>query len=206
SQPLSCADQKLHGFRDLNRSDEIRGGIENAGGLTGCECAPRDFREDAGQAGGFTGQHVHGHCIRANRSRVDPRFSILYRKIVNQVARPEVVGAIEHKFYTFEERNRLRCEVFYMRLDTDFRVDGRQLARSRFGLGKALAGILLVEEELALEIAGLHIIPVDNAEGSHACSRKQSADGGAYGAGYHDGDIRSEDAFLTFIANSGLTA
>ncbi len=64
-------------------------------------------------------------------------------------------------------------EVGGMRLDRDFRVKAADFAGGSDGLGKRFSGVGLVEEHLALKIAGLNVVAIDDAQVADSGAREQ---------------------------------
>ena len=58
--------------------------------------------------------------------------------------------------------------------DYNFGIEGRDLAGSGDGLGQGFGSIVLIEQRLALQVAGLDVVAVDNAQRAYAGARQQS--------------------------------
>ena len=93
---------KLHGLSGGDRRDQVHGGVQNSRSFTGLDHALRRIGEDACQTRGLGGQHIQRHSIASNRRRIDPGDGILYRVIVDQVSRLEVIGAVQQEVHTFK--------------------------------------------------------------------------------------------------------
>src|SRR5262249_11398916 len=88
------AGQDLDGFRSRERRDQTYGRVEDAGGVARFDRAAWRCRKDATQTSGIVRQDVHGNAIRRNCRGVDPRDLVLYRPVVEQVARLEIIGGV----------------------------------------------------------------------------------------------------------------
>ena len=78
------------------------------------------------------------------------------------------------------------CEVGDVGFDFDFGVEGANLAGGGDGLGQRLGGVGLVEEYLALQIAGLHVVAVNDAQVADSGTREQGRQRRAGGAASYD--------------------
>ena len=89
-----------------------------------------------------------------------------------------------------------------VRLDRDLAIEGGNLAGGGNGLGQGLGGVGFIEQRLALEIAGLDVIAVDDADGADAGAGQQSGGGRSGGAAADHGDARGAQALLSFGADA----
>ena len=85
-----------------------------------------------------------------------------------------------------EQVDGLWCEVSHLRLDPNRRVKLSNVARRCERLRSALQGVLFIEQNLALQIAGLNEIAVDDANVSNAGAGQQTGQGGPDGAASHN--------------------
>ena len=100
------------------------------------ECSFRRIRKNAGQARGFSGQHVQRNAVAADRGSVDPGQGILHREIVDEIASLEVIGAVQNQLGSAEQdRDILRGQVGDLRLDYNLGVEGPDLAGGGNGFG-----------------------------------------------------------------------
>jgi hypothetical protein len=90
-----------------------------------------------------------------------------------------------------------------MSFGVNLRIDCSDFAGSGGGFGQALAGIVLVEEKLTLQIAGFNIIAIDNPEDANSCSGEQRTGGSADGATSHYRDFGPAYEFLSLSADGG---
>src|SRR3954469_16664477 len=117
--------------------------------------------------------------------------------------RLEVVGAV-HDQVNISEKLRAICgsEVCDFGFNGDARIEGHDLTCGSDGLGKGFGGVGFVEENLALKVAGLDVIAVDNAEVSHSGTGQKANQGGAgSAAAYHRNSGRGE-VFLSMGTDS----
>ena len=89
-------------------------------------------------------------------------------------------------------------QVGDVRLDLDFGVEAANLAGGGDGLGQRFGGIGLVEQHLALQVAGLDVVAVDDAQVADSGARQQGSKRRSGGAAAHDGDARGRQALLAF--------
>ncbi len=92
--------------------------------------------------------------------------------------------------------NVVRREVGDVGFDFDFGVEGANLAGGSDGLGQRLGGVGLVEEHLALQVAGLDVVAVDDAQVADSGAREQGSEGRAGGSAADDGDAGGGQALL----------
>ncbi len=95
-----------------------------------------------------------------------------------------------------------RHQIFNLRLNHNLRVEGRNFARGSDGLGKRLGGVGFVEERLALQVAGLDVVAVDDAQRADASASQQSGQGRSGGAAANDGDLGGRQLPLSFFADA----
>ena len=95
AQLVSGANQKLDGLGGLDGANQIDRAVEDTGGVTGFDRAFGRSGKDAGQAGGFTGENVHGHGVGGDGGSVNPRLAVLHGEIVDEIASFKIVGCIE---------------------------------------------------------------------------------------------------------------
>ncbi len=67
------------------------------------------------------------------------------------------------------------------------------------GLGKTLAGVVLVEEHLTLEVGGLYIVAVDECEVADTSARKEARRGGSCGPYANDGRMAAGEVLLSVL-------
>ena len=158
--------QQLDGFGGGNGGCQVYGGVEDSGGFAGLEGTARWIGKKTCQAGGFPRQHVHRDAIAAHGSGVDPGEGSLHRKVIDEVAGLEVVGAVEDQVASppaglecWRERDRLTCGSI-----TIWELKAAILRAAAIALGSDFGGIGFIEQGLALQIAGLDVVAIDDAQ------------------------------------------
>ena len=119
------------------------------------------------------------------------------RVVVDEVASFEVVGAVEDELHVAEQLfDVVGREVGDVGLDFDFGVEAANLAGGSDGLGQRFGGVGFVEEHLALQVAGLYVVAVNDAEVADSGARQQGSKGRAGGTAADDGDACRGQALL----------
>ena len=227
---MGLAGEELEGFGGLEGGSEVDGGGENAGGVAGFYVAGGGRWEEAGKTGcrgvcgyvaslrsqiqGFfaalrmtayyAGEDVGGGGVGSYGGGVDPGDGVLDGEVVEEVAGFEVVGAVEDDVGAGDQ-----CcdvggdEVGDMRGDLDAGVDAGEVAASGFGLGEGFAGVVFVEEDLALEVGGLDEVTVDEGEAADAGAGEETGGGGTGCADSDDGGVGVAEAMLALGADAG---
>ncbi|MCU1249097.1 MAG: hypothetical protein JWQ49_2126 [Edaphobacter sp.] len=110
--------------------------------------------------------------------------------VVDEVAGFEVVGGVEYELGGAQELVDVGGdEVGDLGVDGDGGVEEGDFAAGGFGFGKGVAGVGLVEEDLALEIGGFDEVAVDQGEGAYAGAGEEGGGGGSGGSYSDDGDV-----------------
>jgi len=92
-------------------------------------------------------------------------------RIVDEVARREAIGTIEHQVVLRKERAHVRCaQLERMGNDAHFRVQRREPLAS--GLGFQLSETLAVEQHLALEVGEIDAVAIEQPERAAAGRRE----------------------------------
>src|SRR5690348_4109574 len=105
---------------------------------------------------------------------------MLHGKIVEQVSGFEIVGAVEDEVCCREQGFGIGgIEVGDLRFNGDIRIECLDLSRGGKRLGQRLGGVGFIEQHLALQVARLNVIAVDEAQESNS------------GAGQHSRGCRS---------------
>jgi hypothetical protein len=71
------------------------------------------------------------------------------------------------------------------------------------GLGERVAGVGLVEQDLALEVGGFDEVAVDEGEGADAGAGEERGGGGSGGSYADDGDVGGAQQMLAFGSDAG---
>ena len=149
------------------------------------------------------GEDVHGGGVGAYGGGVDPGAVVADAEVVDEVAGFEVVGAVEDDVGRGEEVDVIGDEVGDVRGDVDGGVDAGEVAAGGFGFGEGSAGVLFVEEHLALKVGGLDEVAVDEGEVADAGARKEACGGGAGCADAHDSSVGVGEKLLAGCADAG---
>ena len=129
---------------------------------------------------------------------------MLHGVVVEEIAGLEVVGGVENDVGSLQQiMNVAGNEICDVSMDLDLAVEGRDLALCRVGLGTRIARVRLVEEDLALQIALLDKVAVDEGQGSHAAARQQTCCRRPGGAHAHHGHMGALDPGLALGTNAG---
>ena len=149
------------------------------------------------------GQHVQRHAIAAYGCGVDPGQGILHGEIVDKIAGLEVVGAVENKLCIFEQSLNVGWgQIGDMGLDHDFGVESRNFSGRGDCFRKGFSGIGFIKQGLPLQIAGLDVIAVNDADRAHARTGKQGSEHRASSAAADNGNARGGQLALTFQLRS----
>ena len=149
------------------------------------------------------GEDVHGGGVGAYGGGVDPGAVVADAEVVDEVAGFEVVGAVEDEVGGEEGGGVGWDEVGDGCVDADAGVDAGEVAAGGFGLGEGGAGIVFVEEHLALEVGGLDEVAVDEGEVADAGAGQQAGGGGSGGTDADDGDVGAGEEVLAGLADGG---
>jgi hypothetical protein len=116
----------------------------------------------------WSGEDVHCGGVGAYGGGVDPGAVVADAEVVDEVAGFEVVGAVEDEVGVEEGGGVGWDEVGDVGVDVDGGVDAGEVEACGFGFGERGAGIVFVEEHLALEVGGLYEVAVDEGEAADA--------------------------------------
>ena len=94
-------------------------------------------------------------------------------------------------------------EVCDMSANLDLAIEGRDFALRRVRLRTRVARVGLVEKDLALQIALLDEIAIDEGESSHARARQETCRSRPSGADADHGHVGALDPGLALGANAG---
>src|SRR5208282_3697215 len=188
------AEQLLERLDRLKRAHHAGDGAENAGLLaTRDEIGRRRGGEEAAVAGvlareiGLEGGKL---AVEAEEGRRDERDAREIASVVHEVARREIVAAVDHEVVSGDERHHvLRLEPRLFGDDADLGIEGRERSRGTLDLGTADPVARM--HDLALEIAELDLVIVDDAERAHAGGRKIEEHGRPEPARAYDEDLRA---------------
>jgi len=88
-------------------------------------------------------------------------------------------------------------------VDGDRGVEEGDFAAGGFCFGEPVAGVGLVEEDLALEVGGFDEVAVDEGEGANAGAGEEGGGGGSGGSYANDGYVGGAKLALTGGADAG---
>jgi len=149
-------------------------------------------------------EDVHGGGVGAYGCGVDPGLGLLDGVVVDEVASLEVVGGVENQVGGGEELVDVGGdEVGDLGMDGDGGVEEGDLAAGGLGLGEGVAGVGLVEEDLALEVGGFDEVAVDEGEGADAGAGEEGGGGGSGGSYADDGYVGGAEEMLTCGSDAG---
>ena len=94
-------------------------------------------------------------------------------------------------------------EVGDVGVDVDAGVDAGEMAAGGFGFGESGAGVVFVEEHLALQVGGLDEVAVDESEPADAGAGQEAGGGCAGGSYANDGDVGAAEELLAGLADAG---
>src|SRR5207248_10526791 len=122
-------------------------------------------------AGPGRGGEVRHLALEAVDGAVDQRLLEEEGGVVGEVPGREVVGAVDDQVVGLEDLERvLRVDVQAVLDDLDVGVDGLQGLGG--GLRLRLANVGGAVKDLALQVAGVDLVEVDDAQGAHAGRRQ----------------------------------
>ena len=98
-----------------------------------------------------------------------------------------------------------RSQVGNYRLDFDLRIDGPHTLRGGDSLGRGSLCVVLVEQQLALQIAEFYAVAVDHADESDARPRQHFGLCATQAAASHYGDAALQNAILSCFADFTVT-
>lgn len=156
-----------------------------------------DFRRD------WPGEDVHGGGVGADGGGVYPGAVVADAEVVDEVAGLEVVGAVEDDVGGEEVGGVGWDEVGDVGGDADAGVDAGEMAAGGFGFGESGAGVVFVEEHLALEVGGLDEVAVYQGKPADASAGKEAGRGCAGGSYADDGDVGAGEELLAGFADAG---
>ena len=94
-------------------------------------------------------------------------------------------------------------EVGDLRVDSDTGVEEGDFSAGSFGFGERVAGVGLVEEDLALKIGGFDEVAVDEGESADSCPGEEGCGGCSCGPYSDDGDVGGGEELLAGGADAG---
>ena len=87
--------------------------------------------------------------------------------------------------------------------DFDAGVDACEMEAGGFGFRESGAGVVFVEEHLALEVGGLDEVAIDEGEMTDAGAGEEAGRGGSGGTDADDGDAGAAEILLAGLTDAG---
>ncbi len=139
--------------------------------------------------------------VRGHDAAVDPREPALDREVVQEVARREVVRAVEQEVGAPRELGEVvRVEVVRVDLDARRPADARERFPRGLDLRRAVVRVALVEEDLARQVRELDDVAVDEHEPPDAAAHERLRERAAERADADDEHAPFGEPLLTYAA------
>lgn len=133
---------------------------------------------------------------------VNPGEIVLYTDVVDEVTGLKVISSVEDELGIVAEGGDVGgIGVGDDGVDVDVAVDAAELAGCGDRLGELVRDVLFVEEDLALEVAELDEVAVDETEVADPGADEDVGEDGSEGAGADDGDACRAEASLAVVAD-----
>ena len=117
---------------------------------------------------------IEGCAIATYGRAIDPRQSPADREVVDQIARLEIIRAIQHQLGRIQQFSDVgRRQISHLGFHRNICVDCGEPALRGNGFGQTLQRVPFVKQHLPLQIAGFDIITIDDAQAPHACPHQQ---------------------------------
>ena len=203
---MFAASEKFQSFGNFELGNEIDNGAEDANGVAGFfeAVAIRGRLEETGKTRSQAGTDSHGYAIAGNGGSVNPGRDGLNSEVVDEETGLEVVGAIDDEIKAREQLGGIaRVQVPHEAFDVDTAIDGAQFALGGNGFGEGGAGVVFVEESLALQVRGLDKIAVQDSDTADSGTHEKAGGSSTDRAATDDDGAGSEEALLAFFADSG---
>src|SRR5437899_1159016 len=174
NQGLAESDDQLDRFQRLERPDDAREHAQHAPfRARGDKIRRRRLGEQAAITGTAPRVKNRNLPVELKDRPVNVWFAEQHAGVVDEIARRKIVRPVDHHVEVAENVEGVRGrQLFGERLDCDVRVDVVQPLARGLGLGPAQRRGPV--HDLALQVAGVDDIEVDDAEGAHTgCSEIQ---------------------------------
>jgi hypothetical protein len=203
-QGFRPARQQLERLARLYPSDDVDDRGDDARGVAGGGGAGRRrLLEQASQAGRRLRPHRQRRAVRADAGAVHPRHALAHADVVDQEARLEVVGAVQHQVgRTHQFRRVVGGHVGDQARDAHLGVDRAQLRLRGRRLGQPRGEVPLVEEGLSLQVRLLEVVAVRDGQGADTRAGHHLGQRRAEGAAAHDQHAGAADPRLSLGANA----
>ncbi len=93
-------------------------------------------------------------------------------------------------------------QIFNSWFNHDLRVEGGDFTGGGDGLGKGVGSVFFIEQRLTLQIAGLDVVAVDDAQSSNTGASQQAGQGGAGSSASDNGHAGGSEFSLAFGADT----
>ena len=168
NQGLADAQDQLHGFGGLNQSDRSGQNAEHpAFGAAGNQARRWRLRIQASIAGAARIREDRGLPFEAEDRSVHVRLLQQHARVIHQVTRREIIGAVDYDVVVFQNIERvLAGQRNLVPVDLDIRIDVEH------GLGRRiqllLADVLGPVNHLALQVGEIHHVEIHQADAADA--------------------------------------
>ncbi len=221
SDPVEASSQDLERLGHLEVGDDAHGGPDDAHGVTGgTRPRRRCFVEQAaktrrgvvpvlvtfpsGVSAGGMRQDWERHARRTDRRTVDIRHASLDREVVCEIARLEVVEAVDENIHAVRVALDVRVvHVVDDRGDPHFGIYRGNLAFGGLRLWHCVRDVALVEQHLTLEVRELDDVPVHDDQMTDACPCQHVCSDAAQSPAAEHQDGGAEQSSLPFLPESG---
>jgi len=141
--------------------------------------------------------------VTADAAAVDPRLVQLDCRIIDEIADLEIIGAVEDQVGIPDQFDDVGVvNVGDDGLDVNAGVDGAELASGGLGLGQVLGNVVLVEEDLALQVAGFDEVAIDQAQVADPGADKRVGQYGPQRPAAAESDVTVQEPPLTLLADA----
>ena len=195
---VRVAGENLQRIRHLERRHRGHNRVQHSGGLARRLHARRRIGIDAAQARRAARDHRHGQAVTAHGRSVDPRNAAAHGEIVDQVARFKVIGAVQNEVRAAQQiRHVGGREVRHHAARVNAGINARDMPLGGGGFGKGLGGGGFLEQPLAMQVARLHVIAIDDGEGADPRpGQRRDVKTSQRAAAYH-GRVRPQQGLLS---------
>ena len=169
-QRRPAAEEQLDGLRRLDRTDDARQHAQHATlGATRDQPGRRWLGIEAAIARSTLGCEDRRLPLEAEDAAVSVGLSEDHARIVDEIPRREVVGAVEDDVIVAEDLERvLRGQRGLVAVDLERRIERREAVLRRGEL--RAADVTRAVQDLTLQVAGVDVVEIDDAERTQAGS------------------------------------
>src|SRR5438309_280230 len=202
-QRFADPEQELDGLSRLNRSNHSWEHAQDAGLASGGDEPGRGRRRiEAAIAGALVGREDRRHALELEDRAVDVGLARQEARVVHQVARLEVVRAVDDQVVVADHLHDVVDGDARRQGDhVDVRVQGLQGARGRLDLRLPDVGRRV--EDLPLKVRDVDDVAVHQRERPHAGRREVERGGRAEPTGADQQDLRAQELALALVPDLG---